>query len=118
MPFSRIDDNLLCEADALLGLDNLQRYKGKINLDRIRLHFGDFIFQILQREKFSFQPNSSRNIYFSVKNIDITEEFIPQLDLDPHLIIGNVLAKNINGQTYVKCPTISNEIIECRSIKL
>ena len=108
--FHVIDDRFLCEADALLGLDNLKRYKGKIDLDRMRLHFGDFILPILQKEKFSIQPNSSQNIYFCVK--DITEEFIPQLDPDPHLITGNALAESINGQAYGGCPNISNEVIE------
>ena len=50
--FHVIDDNFSFGADAILGLDNLQRYEGKIDLGKMRLHLVNSFYHFYKERNF------------------------------------------------------------------
>ena len=141
--FHVVSDYFRLDSDGLLGIDALQRYEGQIDLGRMRLQFGPYIFPFLSREKFFIQPKSVQNIYVCIENIKKEEGYIPLLDVHPDLIIGEAIVTNriwlrgrvqtsltqqgkgnchvwatCGGKTYISCYLSPNDSSEVLATKL
>ena len=47
-----------------------------------------------------------------VQNRDKKEGYIPELHVNPHIIMGNALVLNTDDKAYIKCVNTSKKVIE------
>ena len=107
-----IKDEFCAGFDSIIGLDMLQKHKGLLDLAKMNLFLGPYVFPFLNKEKFVIEPNTSQGIYVHVANPSVSDGYIPEIDIHPNLCIEDALATNRDGLAYIKCFNLSEETIE------
>lgn len=98
--FHAVDGNFPISQDGILGADFLSR-TGKINFVDQVVEWHDRLFPFIQREIVRIPARSRAVSHVRVINSEISEGYIPRLNIHDGVYLGNAIVSNRDGRAYL-----------------
>lgn len=110
--FHVVENSLSIPQDAILGAEFHGLNRAAIDWDAENIKWKDRIVPFKNRETVVIPSRSSRVYHVRVRNTEITEGYIPRLNIHEGVYIGEAVVTNTNGVVYMKAFNTTGQDVE------